>query len=327
VKYIKSLSFMIHGFCYAADTRSPYGQRERVCAAKWYARLEAFPKDAALAIIPAGREGPAADYYTAAESTLGDRCFMLDAPDCHQPEFWAEGDPNGTVLSEIRTALLHQRMAWNKEELFDALHVQACCRQLRAQIKERGFNLDSSTLTVDAWGESFDGCVTKYSLNLRRVLGVTQVVGIDFDLTVPDASFLLDASLCDCVLLDSGLRLFVFARGDQFIGLYTRTSHSLADAPAYVTLPVDAETTTVKSKQGIRLWPRPEAYVLRNVPAGYDEPAQTVVTFEKEGLRVPISAGVVYRLAKAPAYIFLPAGMPYADARSLLTSAHPCCDS
>lgn len=317
---------MIHGFCYAADARTPHALRERVCAAKWYARLEAFPETAALAIIPAGRDGPAADFYAAAEAKLGDRCFMLDTPGCLHPEFWSVGDLQGVMLSEIRTLLVHQRAAWNKEELFDALHAQACSRQLRVQAEERGFDFDPGAIAVDGWGESFDGCVTKYSLNLRRMLGLSRVVDIVFDLTVPDAPFLLDASLCDCVLLGAGLRLFVFVREDQFIGLYTRTEHSLADAPAYVTLPVERETITVKSKQGIRLWPKPAEYVLRNVPAGYHEPSQAVVSLGPEGLRVPVSAGLVYRLAKAPAYVFLPSGMPYADARAVLTSARPWCD-
>ena len=141
------------------------------------------------------------------------------------------------------------------------------------------------------------------------MLGLSKVVGIDFDLTVPDAFFLLGASLRDCVLLDDGVRLFLFEHESQFIGLYTLTEHSLAHEPAYVTLPAEPATFTVKSKQGIRLWPQPEEYVLRNVPEGYDEPPQVVVTPVADGLRIPVSAEVVYRLAKAPAYVFVPPEM------------------
>lgn len=325
-RQIRRIGFMIHPFCYAWAERGPawaqpYLVRESACAKGWYARLDAFPEDAALAIIPASRTGPAADYYAAACAALGDRCFILDAPDCHAPQFWSAGDPDGCFLDEIRTALVHQRMAWNKEELYDALHAQACCRQFRARLKERGLDFDRGTVTAEAWGESFDGCVTKYTLNLRRMLGLSKVVEINFDLTVPDAFFLLDASLRDCVLLDDGVRLFLFEHEHQFIGLYTLTEHSLANEPAYVTLPAHSTTFTVRSKQGIRLWPQPEEYVLRDVPAGYYEPPQVVVTHVADGLRIPVSAGVVYRLAKAPAYVFVPREMSYADARSILTSA------
>jgi len=326
VKPLVEIYFLIHGFCYAGAEKGPpraqrYFARESVCVKRWYARLEAFPENAALAIIPAGRTGPAAAYYAAASLALGDRFFMLDAPDCHAEEFWSAGDPDGSLLSEIRAALVYQRMAWNKEELYDALHAHACCRKLRAMLQERDFHFDRGTVRTEVWGESFDGCVTKYSLNLRRMLGLSEVVRIEFDLTVPDAFFLLDAALRDCVLLDGGVRLFLFEHESQFVGLYTMTEHSLANEPAYVTLPAEPGTFTVKSKQGIRLWPQPEEYVLRNVPEGYGEPPQVVVTHAADGLRIPVSAGVVYRLAKAPAYVFVPREMSYADARSILTSA------
>ena len=323
---LRQISFMIHPFCYAwaeggEAWAQPYLAREKACARRWYARLETFPEDAALAIISASRTGPTADYHAAACAALGDRCCLLDVPDCHAPQFWSDGDPDGGLLNEIRMALVSQQMAWNKEELYDALHTHACCRQFRALLGERGLAFDRHTVTAEAWGESFDGCVTKYSLNLRRMLGLSRTVAIDFDLSVPDARFLLDASLRDCVLLRDGVRLFIFDSDSQWIGLYTLTEHSLAHEPTHVTLPAHPTPLTVRSKQGIRLWPQPEDYVLRNVPAGYHEPPQSVVALLSNALRVPVSAGVVYRLAKAPAYVFLPREMSYAEASAILTAA------
>lgn len=46
-----------------------------------------------------------------------------------------------------------------------------------------------------------------------------------------------------------------------------------------------------------------------------------VVKHEGGGLRVPVSAGLVYRLAKAPAYVVVSNEMPNADIRAILTSA------
>jgi hypothetical protein len=323
---IQQITFMIHPFCYSwaeggPAWAQPYVARESTCARGWYAQLEAFPENAALAIIPASCTGPTADYYAAACAALGGRCFLLDAPDCHAPQFWSDGDADGGLLNEVRMALVSQRMAWNKEELYDALHTHACCRQFRALLQERGLDFDRHTVATEAWGESFDGCVTKYSLNLRRMLGLSRIMAIDFDLSVPDALFLLDASLRDCVLLHDGVRLFLFEHENQWIGLYTLTEHSLADEPICVTLPAHLTTLTVRSKQGIRLWPQPEEYILRDVPAGYHEPPQSVVATLSNALRVPVSAGLAYRLAKAPAYVFMPREMSYAEARDILTSA------
>jgi hypothetical protein len=188
-------------------------------------------------------------------------------------------------------------------------------------LEERGYSFDPDAVIAEGWGASFDGCVTKYTLNLRRMLGLANVVEIDFGMTVPDARFLLDASWCECLPLGNGLRLFLFTIGGSTVGLYSLTTSSLADRPAYTKLTGAPDAITVKSKQGIRLWPQPEIYSLSAVPQGYEEPPQVVVKHEGGALYVPASAGVVYRLAKAPAYVFMPNEMPYTEARAFLASA------
>ena len=334
MKRLDKLYFFIHGFCWAcrdwgaASRHSdaplrPYLAREQRCAKGWYSRLGELSDTEALVVIPGSRDGPAGDYYAKAVSALGDRCFLLDCPDCLEPQFWAGGSPDYYLglANEIGSAFVQQHMEWNKEELHTALHCRACCRQFDAMLAQRGYAFDPATVSAEAWGASFDGCVTKYTLNLRCMLGLSNVIGINFGLTVPDASFLLDTLRCDCVLLDHGLRLFLFADGSQIFGLYTFTAHSLADQPAYVSLAVAPETVTVRSKQGIRLWPEPEMYALPAAPLGCYEPPQVVVEYGNGGLQVPVSAGFVYRLAKAPAYVFMPGEMPYAEARAILSSA------
>ncbi|MCC7261912.1 MAG: hypothetical protein IT369_05230 [Candidatus Latescibacteria bacterium] len=333
MKQLRKIHLLIHGFCYAGmtgggqalraeDPLRPYLAREERCAAGWSSRLERLAEDEALVVIPAGQAGPAAEYYARAASLLGPRFFLLDTPDCLAPEFWA-GDAGYTraLLGELADALVHQHLDWNKEEVHTALHCRACCRQFAAMLGQRGYTFDPATVAAEAWGASFDGCVTKYTLGLRRMLGLADPVAITFDLTVPDAAFLLDARLRDCLRRDDGLYLFLFEHGDQIIGLYTFTAHSLADPPAYLRLAGIPAGISVSSKQGIRLWPEPEEYVLPTAPLGYYEPPQVVVTPAAGGVLVPVSAGLVYRLAKAPAYVFMPGGMPCAEARSLLMAA------
>jgi len=171
---------------------------------------------------------------------------------------------------------------------------------------------------AESWGASFDGCVTKYTLNLRRLLGLKHVIDINFELTVPDAAFLLDAELQEALLLPNGLRLFLFTAGDQALGLFTMTAHSLA---TFVAVLLNHQEVTEKSKQGIRLWPPAEAYHLPQAALAPYEAPQELVRCDLDTLTVPVSAGFVYRLAKAPVYIFAEQGQKIEEFTKLLKSA------
>lgn len=163
--------------------------------------------------------------------------------------------------------------------------------------------------------------MTKYSLNLRRILGLANVVEIPYPMTVPDASFLLDATSLECLRLSDGMRVFIFQTADQLMALYMATAYSLDDEAARVRVPLDPAEVVVRSKQGIRLWPAPEAYLLTGVPAGYEEAPQQVVSAQEGGLVLPVSAGLVYRLARAPVFVLAPPGTPNVDFRQRLLRA------
>lgn len=312
MKRIDRLHFLVHGFCYAEisfgsdDGRfKPYLERERVCAEQWRARLRAFAPSEALAVIPwpGQSRGPSVDYLAFAASVLCDRCFVLDCA-APQPPAVSSGDTN-------------------REEYDTALHADACCRQLKQLLTERGYEFDPKTVSAEGWGASFEGCVTKYTLNIRRVLGLANAIAIPFELTVPDAVFLLDAVCVESALLQEDLRLFVFRKGDQWFALFTGTTETLGAPARRVRLEDGADHLIIQSKQGIRLWPDPEPYQLQDVPPEYQEPPQSVVKGERDHLDIPISAGYVYRLAKAPAYVFAAPGVPPDEFRRTLIGAHP----
>jgi hypothetical protein len=329
------ICFHIHGFCYTelaahaalSDSYTSYLECETRCAAAWRARVRQMRTTEGLAIIPWPGEsrGPVRDFCALAQSILGDRCFLLDA----------NGDPEVAlrsaekakvdqgVLAGFRSAIDEPKSDRNKEELDTAFHSLAVGAQLRAMLAERGYTIDARVLEAAAWGASFEGCVTKYSLNLRRILGLANVVEIPYHLTVPDAAFLLDAAQTECLRLSAGLRVFLFQTADQLMALYTATAYSLDDEAARVRVPLDPVEVVVRSKQGIRLWPAPEAYLLAGVPAGYEEAPLQVVSAREGGLVVPVSAGLVYRLARAPAFVLAPPGMPSADFRLRLLQAVP----
>jgi len=335
-KKLDKLYFLIHGFCYADMTHPQnagdfdgqlkcFLERENKCAQKWRSEPKHFSETEALIIIPwpGHEEGPVSDYNSLVRSILGDRCFILDCADCNEPSFWSDYDQDfyRAVLDEFKSAFVKQNETWNKEELHTALHSLACCQQLHRMLNERGYYFDKKIVSAESWGASFDGCVTKYTLNIKRILDLTQVININFDLTVPDAPFLLEAILIESVLLKNGLKLFIFKAAEASIALYTMTSQSLGDQAAYVQLKFEPGQVTVKSKQGIRLWPQPELYHLPNAAIGNYEPPQQLVKFENKRLHVPVSSGFVYRLAKAPAYIFAAPEMTYNEFREVLVQA------
>lgn len=335
-KRLDQLYFLIHGFCYAEmayhkDERDidaqfkNYLKREKKCAQRWRSKLNDLSDTEALIIIPWHDEknGPASDYNSLAASILGDRCFILDWADPLDNAFWSDNSDDfcAAVSGEFKSALVQQKDRWNKEELLTALHSLACCRQFNSMLKERGYYFDKRKVNAESWGASFDGCVTKYSLNLRRILGLSNVIEINFDMTVPDAFFLLEPISTECILLTNGLRLYIFKAADQTIALYTMTLHSLENQAVFVKLKFTPKQVTIKSKQGIRLWPQPEKYHLPNASIGCYEPPQKVVKFENGRLYVPVSAGFVYRLTKAPAYIFAGPEITCDEFRAILMRA------
>ena len=337
MKMLKRLTFLIHGFCHSEmdfqnvnpagrATIRPFLEREIRCAEQWRARVRSLAPDEGLAIITwtHGDKGPAIEYEHLARSVLGDRCFILDAPRPLEASFWTppENDFRDGVFKELQDAWVNQGNQWNKEELDTALHSLACCHQLKMTMRKRGLDFDPASLHAAAWGATFEGCVLKFSLNFRRLLGLAQPIEIDLDLVVPDARFLLAAGDGETHMLHNNhLRLFLFRAERQSIGFFSATSYSCADKAQFVKLPVDPEQVTVLSKQGIRLWPQPEPYHLPGAGVGCYEPPQELVHRKNGFLQVPVAAGLVWRLAKAPAYVFSAPGTSHEEFRDQLLRA------
>ena len=326
------LCFLIHGFCYAEMAREgPLNRRdshfkdyldyEARCSERWRQAVLDLPEDDALVILPweHAAEGPAAELEEFAADELGDRCFILDSTRCHDPSFWEgkSADFMTGVLRDVKDAFLGQGYDWNKEELDTALHSRAAADTLVKMMADRGLSVDARAVQAEAWGASFEGCVTKYSCSLRRLLGLSYAIEIELDKCVPDTYFLLRVTRWERIVLGEDLRLFLFDVEGRTVGLFVGTSQSLADRATYVDLPVDPEATIVVTKWDGRLWPAQAEEKTPKRGIGFYEPAQELVKVVGGRLRVPVSAGMAYRLAKAPAYIFAPPDISFDQFRSL----------
>lgn len=332
---LRKLHWLIHGLCYSEmacrqparaeeDTFRDFLAFERGRIARWDARVQAFPPDEALVILPWPHfdTGPAVDFEARAARLLGDRCFLLDAPYPSSPSFWQGAHPDFLrgVAEDLRDACLNQGSDWNKEEMTTALLSRSCARQMLGLMGSRGLAWDPATVQSEGWGASFEGCVSKYSGSLRRLLGLTHPIAIDFEMTVPDAAFLLRARRCERLSLSDRLDLFLFDLEGTPAGLYLQTSVSLSDRAAWLSVAAPPDRVRVLSKQGARLWPGPAEDKTPPRSIGLHEPAQELVTLEDGRLRVPISAGMVWRLAKSPAYLVGEPGTTLEEFRKWLLS-------
>lgn len=335
MRQIKTVHFLIHGLCYADITEGKstaqldkktiaYLARESRCAAHWRAQITQFSENEILVVIPWSRKptGPVHRFNLFADSVLSDRFFLLDCPDALHEPFWKkdQGDFSQAIVTELQSYLLREKENWNKEELFTALHALNCSRQLVQLLKERNFSFNPQ-VRATAWGASFEGCVTKYSLHFRRLLGLTNPIAIDFTMTTPDAYFLLNASLLEEHVLNDSLGLYLFENDRTILAYYCATSLPATGKPVYVQLPGAATQFTVLSKQGIRLWPDPEPYHLPQAPLGHYEKPQQLVRYQAGRLQAPVGQGYVYRLAKAPVFILNKTGMTVSEFREILL--HP----
>jgi hypothetical protein len=312
-----------HGLGDAAWAR-PWVKFEREMAQRWLDAMKALPSDAAVVIVSGYPLGPPAmeAFCAQAESTLGERCFTLREPDYRHRDFWKRvvGEEATRCLHDVRDAILAQGDSWNKEELDTLFHTRSCAIGLLGAMRKRRMTFDAATVSCEGWGEEFEGCTTKYILAFQRALGLGRPVELVFDMCVPGAKFVLNPRGVERVAIGDGLRLFLFDTARGPIGLFTSTHNTVADKAENVRLPTALQKAIVRSKQGRRLWPAAKAH-LKNAPLGVDEHPQAVVHRGKSGLSVPVCTGVVYRLAKSPAYIFAPRGMTMSRFRSLMIRA------
>lgn len=333
---LRQLYFLIHGLCYSGMAyRQParadeagfryFFDLEKQRIERWRSSIRDLPADAGLVIVPwlHGGCGPAAEFEAFATDALGGRCFILDATMPRENAFWREDCPEfvSGVFQEFRDACLGQGYDWNKEELSTALHSRACALRLLDRMQSRGYEFDPAAVQAMAWGASFEGCVSKYSGNLRRLLGLGHAMEIEFEMTVPDAAFLLRATRCERVPLGPNICLFLFCFEGPPAALFLRTSVSLADRLLWAKMPPTPHPVKVMSKQEGRLWPQPAEDKTPVRDIGHHEPPQELVTAVEGRLRLPVSSGMVYRLAKAPFYIFAGPDMSLEEFRAWLLAA------
>jgi hypothetical protein len=187
-------------------------------------------------------------------------------------------------------------------------------------MNDRSYGLPD-TVSMEGWGAAFEGCVMKYCGNLTRVLDLRRPIEVEYEMSVPDAGFLLRVDRWERLALDRNLRCFLFEAKGRLYGLLAHTVESVGHCPLLAEIPLDPGTTRVLDKSGARLWPEPCEDGLPRSELGYREPMQSLVEEFSGGLRIPVNGGLVYRRAKAPAYVLPERHMKWEEFKGIMAKA------
>jgi hypothetical protein len=131
-------------------------------------------------------------------------------------------------------------------------------RTIREQIAAQRLSFDPATAQVVIWGQSFEGCASGYGSALAHSLDLKTPTRFDYEMTAPDARFLLDANYLRTVAVPStDILAYVFQLKDGRHAAFFRsclTPQWLDHRPIRLTL--DSRRFSVLAKNtGEILWP------------------------------------------------------------------------
>jgi hypothetical protein len=103
--------------------------------------------------------------------------------------------------------------------------------------------------------------VANYTRYLGRYLGLTNPIEIEFEMTVPDARFLLDADLLERITLSNDVHLFLWKLSDgRLAGWFHRALVSIGDARLFSRIRVDDMRVEVAGRREL-YWPVRDSHV------------------------------------------------------------------
>ena len=115
-----------------------------------------------------------------------------------------------------------------------------------------------ATAKTVIWGQSFEGCASGYGSAIPSYLGLEIPTRFDYDMSAPDAPFLLKATFLQTVPVPaSDVQAYIFDLNDGRCAAFLRsclTPQWLDHRP--IRLQLDPEIFSVLSKPGAAVWPQ-----------------------------------------------------------------------
>jgi len=274
------------------------------------------------------------DLEESVEKHLGPRGLVIKDDLIGHPELWQRLSPEAKAdLGRDLLAMYWKHgFAWTSDPLGQPVIARGWAERVKEVFKQRGLTFDPRTVKAEGWGESFEGCVANYGRYMGTYLGLANPIEDNFEMTVPDAPFLLTARFLEKVVLGRNVRLYFWeAQDGRLIALFQNAQAAIGDPVLYAQFPLQGTSLEVRSRMDRPIWPKnlppargtaAEASALglkkKRTPAWElkrQEEGSTAT--EVNGyLRVPVPTPWVPDVA----YIFAE-GTPLADFRTLLANA------
>jgi hypothetical protein len=256
---IERLTFLVHPFCYApslvcpdgfpADRFVAYRAHEAEVARRWEALIDALGATDGLIYHPCYESREELALADRARRRLGQRFLRLGSrQELYTPEVMA------ALAPEIAAAFAARgKYSWSVHDLRVAAFSYYYAMDVSAAFRQRGLSVDPGGLSMQAVGESFEGCATTWSTMVPHFLAAPGRVEIPYELTVPDTYFLLGCQYLGRTELDCDTALHLFRDGDRIVAHFKRERVALAEPSYYARMAVDPAPLSVVSGQGDQL--------------------------------------------------------------------------
>jgi hypothetical protein len=257
---IQRLAILIHPLCYEphrdeADFIAQYAdylEYEQIVKQRWCDRIAAMGEGDALVIC-----GHAPDVEAHAVQHLGDRVMVVTDTITHQPQLWESllsHEAKVGLGNDLLAMFWRDGFSWDSNSIGQAVIARGWAERILKTCAERRLCIDPAILSVEGWGESFEGCVANYARYLGAYLCLTNPIDVRFEMCVPDARFLFDADLREVIPLGQNVWLYLWQTGDGHIAWFHNAVAQIGDTPLQARFDVGAMRVEVRDNKRLR-WP------------------------------------------------------------------------
>jgi hypothetical protein len=327
-RIIEKIYFLIHPLLYEPKASDPaasaraqkYIDYERKIAPRWFNKIAGMRNNEALVV---GAPGCPKNLQDFVGEHLGPRGLIIKDAIVTRPELWNDLSP------EAKEGLGHDLLAmywkngfeWASDPLGQPIIARGWAEHVKRTFHERGLTFDPKTVQTEGWGESFEGCVANYGRYLGTYLGLGKPIEDNFEMTVPDAPFLLTAKFLERIPLERAVSLYFWEGQDgRPIALFLNLQSDIGAPTLYAQLPAESVKVEVRSRMNRPMWPKAEGHAqVKDGTAVWEVHRQekgSTVTEAGGRLKIPIPTPLVLDAA----YIFGD-GVPFAEFRAALKNA------
>jgi hypothetical protein len=198
-------------------------------------------------------------------SIMGDRGIILQENIIAHRDLWDSlltPDAKIGLGRDLMAMFWRSGFRWNSGPLVQPIIARGWAERIKSELDERGMSYDPASVRAEGWGESFEGCVANYTRYLGRYLGLSNPIEIEFEMTVPDARFLLRADLLERIALSHDVHLFLWKLHDgRLVGWFHRALVDIGDAPLFSRINVGRMRVEVVGKREL-YWPIRDSHVV-----------------------------------------------------------------